>query len=328
MQEKSAKKKTTLRNGNPEGFEAQKGQLIKQRADFITRKTSKSAKIITENRVYVFAEQELTPTFGEAMYFLKQEILSNADKVEKAPYSSNIYDINYFDFSKSVHTMTESAGEVVELKNVWEADITAAYYRAALNMGFISQRTYDMCLRLKKHDRLRLMGSIATRAFTEEYHQGSLTHAEIKANELLRSAWFKVCSYVDMAMKTLKEILGELFLFYWVDGIYFYGGKNMPKRGKPEDLLFWEKKLGEKFHFEWKLVKLTKFRIINKDTYCEIELWKEGAEKPKLFYPKREAIKGYYFARAEDFLCDMPAKQASYEHKRREEKKRIALTGK
>jgi len=213
--------------------------------------------------------------------------------------------------------MESAAGEVVTLENVWEADITAAYYRAALNLGFISKELFDTCLKLRKCDRLRLMGSIATRKYNERYDNGELESSEIKKDELLRSAWFKICSYVDMAMKTLKEILGELFLFYWVDGIYFYAGKSGKGKRKPDDLLFWEKVLGERFHFDWKLIKLSKFEIENKVTYCEIRLWKEGADEPKRFYPKREAIKGYYFARKDEFLCDMPAEQISFEQKRR-----------
>lgn len=246
---------------------------------------------------------------------LKEEILKNADFVTAAPYASRANGIRYIDFSKTITDMQQTAGEVVNLSNVYEADITAAYYRAALNLNFISQATYTKCLGLPKSERLRLMGSIATRKVNETYKDGALLHSREKKNELLREAWFKICSYVDCAMQKLKTALGELFLFYWVDGIYFYYGKEARLVKKPEE--FWRKTLHDQYHFDWKIIPLEKFEIKNCGNYCEIALTKPGAKKPKYFYPKKEVIRGYFLQSESDFLIDMPHEKAQAEFLRR-----------
>ena len=62
----------------------------------------------------------------------------------------------------------------MEFPHILEMDMTKAYYKMARNLDYISEEIYQICLKVPKHIRLRLIGSIATHKVVEKYENKEL----------------------------------------------------------------------------------------------------------------------------------------------------------
>ena len=107
-------------------------------------------------------------------------------------------------------------------------------------------------------------------------------------------AWFKICSYVDSALITIMERFNQLspdiFLFYWVDGVYFR--KFEVTKNYNWQNVFSE--VSELFPFEWKYTRINKLRVLNKGKEgLKVEITKGDGDRKTFFPPKRD-IKFYY----------------------------------
>ncbi len=250
----------------------------------------------------LFAEGQFSDRLGGLLGRLKAMIKKNANKVNACDYFKTARWINYYRFSKSITDIDSDIGSVYEVDGVYEADITAAYYAAALGLGFINKNMYRECLKLKKEERLKLMGAIATVSVTRWYNCPLADlPPEVKKDPLLREAWFKICSYVDAALQFLQDYLGESFLFYWVDGIYY-----VDKAGAYSGKSFKDYMTNAGFLFDWKVTKLKTFELRNKG-FIEIflEKYKDGRLEQKRFYPKRTAIRSYKIIDRKNFYGDI-----------------------
>lgn len=122
--------------------------------------------------------------------------------------------IKYIDVNPNI-----KAGDVVE--GVCCLDIKSAYWKTALLMGVISKEIYDKGLSIDKITRLASLGSLAKKK--EVY---TFDGEEYKMVDTIRSyetenIWFALCARVSEIMQKMINDLGDDFLFYWVDGIYF-----------------------------------------------------------------------------------------------------------
>lgn len=153
----------------------------------------------------------------------------------------------YFRISEEFQNM--KPGTVIEECTCF--DINKAYYTAAYNMKFISEGFYNMCINLKKDQRLRLIGSIATKKRIYHYVDGKMVgEPEILEDEVLRNVWFHIVSHISWCMEEFYRQAKDKFLFYWVDGIYL--------RGKPEEFTEILKSIKEKYSFDFKNEELVK----------------------------------------------------------------------
>lgn len=154
--------------------------------------------------------------------YLFQEIKKEASKNIAKKYGNYLPDYRgqllYFKFRAQEEQPKE--GKPTIIKDCLEIDINKAYYKAALNLGIISESYYNKYINLPKDVRLKLIGAIATRKQIFNYEKGKLVNIDEETNELLRKAWFMIVNEVDSALYYFAEKLGENFIFYWVDGIY------------------------------------------------------------------------------------------------------------
>jgi hypothetical protein len=112
-----------------------------------------------------------------------------------------------------------------KINDITELDVNKAYYQCAYNLGYISKDMYEKYITLPKDVRLRFIGTIATRKRIYKYDNGELNdEVEIKEDEILRRVWFHICKNIDNAMIRFKELTGDNFLMYYVDGIYLKKG--------------------------------------------------------------------------------------------------------
>lgn len=262
--------------------------LTWQEKNFRTHKTSNTTKIEVlddSGKVelkYFYSIEEFSMKYLHYIKKIRDEVFSNVHKIKGMKTAEQLLEVKYHAFSERLRVKHEGF-TLKHYKNVAEADITKAYYQTARNLGLISEKFYKECLDLPKNERLRLLGTIATKKFIVEYKKGKRTNIEIKMEKELRRAWFIICDHVAQVMTEISEEMGPSFLFYWVDGIYF------TDTAKCRQII---RKAGEKFDFEWKFNQIEEMTAINKEGVVEIVLIKDGEKK--VFYPPTKSIYKYF----------------------------------
>ncbi len=208
---------------NLEKAEEQIEKYITDKKTFDVERTKQTIKIITTNGynepvLYWYLESTKSTYFLILLNELRKEIQQREQKVIDCIFSNKITDVKYFDFAKNVNEMNDDTGSMYTLTDVYEADVSHAYYRAAYVLGFISKKLYLKIVKsLSKHDRLRLLGCIASVKWVTHFELGEqVDEPELKENKICRSAWFKICHYVDSALIELKDKLDTLFIKNWV----------------------------------------------------------------------------------------------------------------
>lgn len=282
-------------------FNKMRNELKSKKMDFVTERTNSAGKIVYElageKQSFVFSDERTPYYVMNLSKQLKKEVAEKEQIIEGLDFADNPFDIEYFDFSKSL-TLLDRFDYNTTFENVLEADIVGAYYRAALNLGLISQTTFNECMNLPKKYRLRALGSIATVKIIDVYEKGKHTESYKMQDDNLRKAWFVICSYVAETMQTLANSIGSAFMFYWVDGIYI--DLSVMTQDDIEIMKKVEEELKKNFHFEWKLTRLKKITIKTEDKKIEIRVEKPSGEIT-YFYPPKRAVKYLGFGE-EEFL--------------------------
>ncbi len=262
-------------------------------ANFIVVTTSNTVNIKTHEANYLFAEKHYYGKIFGMLAQLKKMLNDNADKIINCEYSGKAGDMKYFMFSESERNFKLDTGVCYNIERVIEADITMAYYKALFNLGFIDEDFYLKCKNLNKEDRLILVGSIATVRIVDYYKDGVRIRSLPDKNDLFRMAWFKICSYVDSALIEIKErfdkLSPDIFLFYWVDGIYFRDFEVM-KNYNWQNIF---KEISEKYPFDWKYTRIDKIECENHGKAFSINVVKPDGQEKLFNYPKRK-VKYYY----------------------------------
>lgn len=292
------KKEKVFKVYNMDQAEEEVQKLIHEKANFETIETASTIKIRIfrqdgSSYCYWYMENSKSLYFLILLNKLKNEIEANWQIVERSQFSEKISDVKYFTFNKNINDMQDDSGSMYALKDVWEADISHAYYRAAFVLRFISKSLYlEIIKNLSKSDRLRLLGCIATVKTTTIYTDGVPEKSPlIESSKTCRSAWFKICHYIDSALIELKGVIGKDFLFYWVDGIYFRYTETTNDFKNSEH---WHniRRVFYKFNVEFKCISVPLFTVINNGEYLEVNVHKPDG-KVKRFFPERKQIKSY-----------------------------------
>lgn len=272
--------------------------------------TSRTKKIITEHGNVYFEDKELRKfKFFFLVNQLKNKILEKKELLDKyrGEYFINPYNVEYFDFSKTLKNYALDEGSVYRINNCLEIDIVKAYYNALLVLGFIDLPFYQKCIGIPKADRLRLVGSIATVKTVQEYIKGEKVNEFIEQNSALRDVWWLICLKVSQAMQVLRATVDRLdithskkeksFLFYWVDGIYLRElTKEEQKKHDTEDLYTAIcTELKETIGFDFKITRLKEIELTNTGKTLELKVFRsEDEDDYKLFFIPDYNLKSYF----------------------------------
>ena len=220
---------------------------------------------------------------------LKKEV---EERTENKQINYNGERIDFYRFDSSLKYMVDTAGDYIEFTNILEMDITKAYYKMALNLGYISEKTYKVCLVLPKYIRLRLMGSIATSKVIETYKNKELVKIEVKEDEQLRQIWFHICYNVGKIMLECAESIEDYFIFYWVDGIYFQRNMNFGQTNDPSIQII--KNIFQKNKLEYSVNQLERITLQNYNDELILKCWKNGEVKSNFSVPHKK-VRKYVF---------------------------------
>jgi len=132
--------------------------------------------------------------------------------------------VKYHDFSG----LTKH-NEIIE--DILCVDISSAYLTVLRNEKVITQDTFNWINttstknKKAKTARLKSVGMFASNPMKLIFENGEITNFEQNRNPF---AWvfFLACQKTNEAMELCKKELGNDFLFYWVDGIFFRNNKE------------------------------------------------------------------------------------------------------
>lgn len=176
----------------------------------------------------------------------------------------------------------------VTYPKVWNFDINSAYLCALLQTGILSQQTYEYCQSLSKPDRLACVGMLASRKTIFAYNEEGEIQDVWEEKSKYYKYFFWAVNYIGEAMaETMRFIeLKDIFLFYWVDGIYC-----VPVQ--PENLFesFIFANMERDYGLKLKLDKLDNFRVRKKDNSWDVRYYKDSKEKRFLFRKDDKLIK-------------------------------------
>ena len=256
--------------------------------DFIVKTTSSSTSI-----EYTDKYGKCKRIFCDGLFLgIKEMILQkklkkhikNRNAGKKINYKNQR--ISYHKFDVSLQNMVKSSGEFVEFPNILEMDITKAYYKMARNLDYISEEIYHICLKLPKHIRLRLIGSIATHKVVEKYENKELKDIQIIEDLELRDIWFHICYEVGKVMEECAEAIQDYFIFYWVDGIYFQMDKRFTTKNDPSQQII--KNIFQKNKLEFSINKLNKISLQNYKEHLTLKCYKNNEVKSHFSVPYKK----------------------------------------
>jgi len=109
-------------------------------------------------------------------------------------------------------------------KEIFEIDLTSAFFYAAKKLEIINEEMFFQALndkRISKKARLVALGNLAKRKIEVSFKNGKFEKPILHPPPPTAKCFFACASYVSDIMAGLKFNCGENFLFFWVDAIFF-----------------------------------------------------------------------------------------------------------
>lgn len=176
--------------------------------------------------------------------------------------------LKYFDFN--IPSII-NANEVM-----YNVDIKSAYATALIANKLISEKTFNFLASLSKTDRLAAVGMLASRKDIFE-HDASGECIEHTKQIKDTANWFSYCILeIQKLMEGVRDEIGEDFLFYWVDGIFFKTKENAEK------IMQYLAKKGYKSTFE----VCTSFKYLEDSAQKMLFYKKQDGTEKRLSLPK------------------------------------------
>lgn len=105
-------------------------------------------------------------------------------------------------------------------KQVLNIDISSAYATCLVRNGLITEKTYAVLKTLPKTERLPCVGMLATSHTKFHYSNGECYNVDV-FRAPTAPVFFFLIDEINYLMQQIQFFLGEDFIFYWVDGVFF-----------------------------------------------------------------------------------------------------------
>lgn len=183
--------------------------------NFETEQTSLTLKIIIGGEVVLStAEREMSNYFFSIFQELKSELMERKKLIENVPdfYSITPKRVNYY---YSIRNLKETPIAILDLKS--------AYITIAHSIGFISDDLYEKINGLTKHERLIILGMIASYPYKCVYRSGELFSIKrVKKDPFLYQVFVYIQYRLGLVMEDIKQEYPRDIIYYWVDEIGFF----------------------------------------------------------------------------------------------------------
>lgn len=107
-------------------------------------------------------------------------------------------------------------------REVYNIDINSAYLSVLQNEGFLSKELHNEIYNLEKKDRLICLGLLAYEPTYYYFKDGNKIPYDSKVVKNDFKNFFLFCVWkTSEVLREVKKVLGNDFIFSWVDGVYF-----------------------------------------------------------------------------------------------------------
>jgi hypothetical protein len=161
--------------------------------------------------------------------------------------------------------------ENVVYDNCFNIDLSSAYAYCLFNNGLITKKTFNYLLKLPKMERLTSVGMLATSHVKYFYKGGECVDFK-PFREPTAQIFFHLIDEINYLMQDIKWILGNDFIFYWVDGVFIKPSVSKKKIQDVENLLT---NLGYKYKYE----KVERFSVNRIQDKVIVEMMKNDESK-------------------------------------------------
>lgn len=236
-------------------------KLINSKRTFTVNETKYTRVIKLNKKRIIF---NLTGKAEKESLRLLNKVKTDAGKfldgVKLSPIKSNRIKWYYYNDLKGIE---RPHGECLKL------DLNSAYWTTAQKMEIVAPETldyYDGIIKdkddkVKKHLRLKALGSLATIKKIFEYKNGELIKQDIIVNEQLRNLYLHICNHVSVLMNDML-INNNLVYYYW-DCIFIDNNKAL------KSVKEYLRDNGYNFHFDTDVYQIFKGAYLS---YLETQL--------------------------------------------------------
>lgn len=170
--------------------------------------TQIESDVINKRFVYSMQSNSCFAAFSKVKSNIKDKAIPDISKDE----------LNYFHYDFK---------EDIQQEVVYNIDLKSAYASILYQEGYIKKDTLDYLSKISKYDRLASVGMLAAKKQIFHFgRSGNILRFQETVSDKENFFYLAVQRTFEI-MQNLKAIIGEGYLFTWVDGIYF-----MPDRGK------------------------------------------------------------------------------------------------
>jgi hypothetical protein len=175
---------------------------------------------MVQHGTYTTKIHKPTGTLTFSTITFRPKVFVAANMVKRDASKSDIgQEIMQSKFAKNNYANSEST-ELYLADEVWNIDIKSAYANCLLRNNLITGETFSYLTGLKKHERLPAVGMLAKSHIKYWYSEGRCKSVE-PFRETTSQIFFFLIHEIDRVMREIKFILGDYFLYYWVDGVFF-----------------------------------------------------------------------------------------------------------
>ncbi len=162
-------------------------------------------------------------------------------------------------------------------KDVIEMDLSAAYWSAAHQLGYIDDTLYEKGLLYSKKVRLMALGAAASVKRSFYFDGEKFNKTGEKKNQQGRDAFRTIASYIDRLMTSICEANPSIF-GYWVDAFFL-----------PASEIDFVRDNIQAAGLNFKFVELSKMEFSKDSGRWKVVCYeKTGRIKPFLFYDEKE----------------------------------------
>lgn len=241
-------------------MKAQIDSLLELGWDFMVQHGTYTTKIHKPTGILTFS----TITFRPKVFVAANMVKRDASKCDKGVEIMNSR------FAKTNYANSETT-ELYMADEVWNIDIKSAYANCLHINNLINDNTFNYLTGLRKSERLPAVGMLAKSHVKYFYSDGKCQSVE-PYREHTSQIFFYLIHEIDRIMREVKFILGDYFLYYWVDGVFFKKETPLKKIKEVESYL-----TSENYPYNWELCyNLEYFRH---DGNVKVKMMKGGVRK-------------------------------------------------
>jgi len=201
----------------------------------------------------------------------RNKVFVAANLVKKDCINSPLADVvlNY-QHSKTNYA-NQSDLEDYQADRVLNIDLKSAYASCLLRNKLITPKTYEYLASLNKDERLPAVGMLARSYMLYKYEKGECVLVD-RFRADTSEFFFFLIECIDIIMREIKWLLGEYFIYYWVDGVFF-------RKDTPQSRIDKVEKYLNSIEYPYSYEYVNDFNYVNNAGACEIHLSKNGKEK-------------------------------------------------